>query len=90
VSLPGQQQEWARLFKIACALIRQVNSGQSIIDHWTLGGGTALLLQIDHRESHDLDIFLSDPQLLAFLDPPRTRSSLRYDPIAPKSKLHLG
>jgi hypothetical protein len=26
-------------------------------------------LQIDHRESHDVDIFLSDPQLLPFLDP---------------------
>jgi hypothetical protein len=27
------------------------------------------MLQIDHRESHDIDIFLPDPQLLAFLDP---------------------
>lgn len=26
-------------------------------------------LQIDHRESHDVDIFLSDPQWLPFLDP---------------------
>ena len=26
-------------------------------------------LQIHHRESHDVDIFLSDPQLLPFLDP---------------------
>ncbi|MGB8401966.1 nucleotidyl transferase AbiEii/AbiGii toxin family protein, partial [Bradyrhizobium sp.] len=34
-----------------------------------LGGGTAMMLQIDHRESHDLDIFLPDAQLLPFLDP---------------------
>ena len=27
------------------------------------------MLQIDHRESHDVDIFIPDPQLLAFLDP---------------------
>lgn len=27
------------------------------------------MLQIDHRESHDVDIFLADPQLLPFLDP---------------------
>jgi hypothetical protein len=54
---------------MACALIRQVNSEQSIIDHWTLGGGTAMMLQIDHRESQDVDIFLSDPQLLPYLDP---------------------
>ena len=28
-----------------------------------------MMLQIDHRESHDVDIFLPDPQLLSFLDP---------------------
>ncbi len=28
-----------------------------------------MMLQIGHRESHDVDILLSDPQLLPFLDP---------------------
>jgi hypothetical protein len=28
-----------------------------------------MMLQIDHRESNDVDIFLSDAQLLQFLDP---------------------
>ena len=28
-----------------------------------------MMLQIDHRESHDVDIFLPDAQLLPFLDP---------------------
>jgi len=42
---------------------------QIVIDNWTLGGGTAMMLQIDHRESHDIDIFLNDPQQLPFLDP---------------------
>ncbi len=28
-----------------------------------------MMLQIDHRESHDVDIFLQDPQFLPFLDP---------------------
>lgn len=60
---------WARLFRIACSLIRQVNSEQLIIDSWSFGGGTAMMLQIDHRESHDVDIFLPDAQLLPFLDP---------------------
>ena len=27
------------------------------------------MLQINHRESHDVDIFLTDPQLLSLLDP---------------------
>jgi hypothetical protein len=32
--------DWARLFRIACSLIRQVNSEQLIIDSWSFGGGT--------------------------------------------------
>lgn len=63
------KSDWARLFKIACDLIRQVNADAPIIDHWTFGGGTAMMLQIDHRESHDVDLFLNDAQLLPFLNP---------------------
>jgi hypothetical protein len=63
------QSEWPKLFREACSLIRQVNSEHAIIDHWTFGGGTAMMLQINHRESRDVDIFLDDPQLLGFLDP---------------------
>ncbi len=66
---PNSQSDWARLFRVACGLIRQVNSKEFIIDNWTFGGGTGMMLQIHHRESHDVDIFLSDPQLLPFLDP---------------------
>jgi hypothetical protein len=61
--------KWLRLFRVAHSLIEQVNSPQRIIDHWTLGGGTAMMLRIDHRESNDIDIFLDDPQLIQFLDP---------------------
>jgi Nucleotidyl transferase AbiEii toxin, Type IV TA system len=63
------QSDWARLFRIACALVRQVNSKQVLIEHWTVGGGTALMLQIDHHEGHDIDIFIDHPQLLPLLDP---------------------
>lgn len=31
-----------------------------------------MMLQIDHRESHDVDIFLPDPQWLPFLDPQKS------------------
>ena len=65
---PGTSQ-WKRLFVIACELIEQVNQEQVLIDCWTFGGGTALMLQIGHRDSYDVDIFLHDPQLLGFLDP---------------------
>jgi hypothetical protein len=80
VITPNSQADWARLFRIACALIRQVNSKESIIDHWTFGGGTAMMLQIDHRESHDVDIFLFDPQLLPFLDPQKHDFTFEIQP----------
>jgi len=69
VTASSTKPSWARLFRIACALIRQVNAPASVIDRWTFGGGTAMMLHIRHRESRDVDIFLPDPQFLSFLDP---------------------
>ncbi len=60
---------WPELFDYAIAIIDQVNrNGLGLFD-WSFGGGTALMLQIDHRESHDIDLFLSDPQYLPYLSP---------------------
>jgi Nucleotidyl transferase AbiEii toxin, Type IV TA system len=58
-------------------LIDQVNSEFQLIDKWTFGGGTALMLHIGHRDSFDVEVFLDDPQLLGFLDP--AKSSLKFD-----------
>ncbi|CAN7506788.1 nucleotidyl transferase AbiEii/AbiGii toxin family protein [Rhizobium sp. LjRoot254] len=63
--------QWEKLFLLACDLIDQVNREHQIIDEWTFGGGTALMLQIGHRDSDDIDIFLDDHQLLPYLDPAR-------------------
>jgi hypothetical protein len=62
--------EWRRLFGIACDLLDQV-AGQTggYPVRWSFGGGTAMMIQIGHRESHDIDIFLDDGQILGFLDP---------------------
>jgi hypothetical protein len=38
------------------------------------------MLQIDHRESHDVDIFIPDPQLLAFLDPEKQDFQFEIQP----------
>ena len=35
-----------------------------------------MMLQIGHRESHDVDLFLDDPQILGFLDP--SKSDLEF------------
>jgi hypothetical protein len=77
VSDVSGQANWVPLFRVACAIIRQANSKQLVVDHWTFGGGTALMLQLDHRESHDIDIFLNDPQQLPFLDP--QKQDFRFD-----------
>ena len=61
--------QWHRLFRIACSIIEQANQELMVIDHWTFGGGTALMLQMGHRESHDVDLFLRDPQYLGYLNP---------------------
>jgi hypothetical protein len=80
VSAPQNRSDWARLFRVACDLIRQVNSEALVIDRWTFGGGTALMLQIGHRESHDVDFFLQDPQMLAFLDPQKNDFTFEITP----------
>lgn len=72
--------QWRKLLAIACDLIDQVNAERLIIDDWSLGGGTAMMLRIDHRDSRDIDIFLSDPQLLAYLDPSRRNFRFEVDP----------
>jgi len=77
-----QSENWATLFRIACSLIRQANANGASIDHWTFGGGTAMMVQIDHRESRDIDIFLSDAQNLSFLDPKTNDFDFEFEPTA--------
>ncbi|MCP4070930.1 MAG: nucleotidyl transferase AbiEii/AbiGii toxin family protein [Hyphomicrobiales bacterium] len=71
---------WQRLLPVAYELIDQVNHAYPLIDNWTFGGGTAMLLQINHRESHDIDLFLSDPQQLSLFNPETTAFNLSIQP----------
>jgi hypothetical protein len=75
----GRSPDWRRLFRIAIDLMAHVNRDDKIIDEWSFGGGTAMMLQIGHRDSHDVDIFLTDAQLLGYLDP--ARASLRFSVV---------
>jgi len=44
--------EWKRLFVIACDLIDQVEEKIGGYEFgWSLGGGTAMMIQIGHREN---------------------------------------
>lgn len=61
--------EWPALFDLAVDILTHFSEVNGFSPPWSFGGGTALMLQIDHRESHDIDLFLGDPQFLPFLNP---------------------
>lgn len=60
---------WPELFDMAMAIIDQANAKGIGMHGWSFGGGTALMLQIKHRESHDIDLFIDDAQYLPYLNP---------------------
>ena len=59
---------WRDLLQEAFGILDHVNREFEIIESWSFGGGTAMMIQIDHRESHDIDLFLDDPQLLPYVE----------------------
>lgn len=61
--------DWRPLFQRALEIIDEAQkaAGQTLV--WTFGGGTALMLRYAHRYSHDVDIFVPDPQWLGYLSP---------------------
>ena len=64
--------EWRRLFAIAADLIDQLREKAGGFEfEWSFGGGKAMMIQINHRESHDVDIFLDDLSYSASLTHPR-------------------
>ncbi|WP_206614236.1 nucleotidyl transferase AbiEii/AbiGii toxin family protein [Paenirhodobacter populi] len=73
---------WSELFDQAIAIIDQANDLGIGMDDWTFGGGTALMLQIGHRDSHDIDLFISDAQYLPFLNPETQGFDLTLVPSA--------
>lgn len=74
------ESRWGDLFDLAASIIDQANSEFTLVDRWTFGGGTALMLHIDHRESFDVDIFFEDPQLLPYLNPQTQGYTLDINP----------
>lgn len=71
--------QWENLFDQSVSIIDQANSHFKLLDSWSFGGGTALMLQIDHRESFDIDIFIDDPQVLPYLNPTTQGYSLQLN-----------
>lgn len=59
-------KQWEVLFVRA---LDQLKQGGVAKKDWTFGGGTVLTYKFNHRESKDIDIFFSTPQLLNFVSP---------------------
>jgi len=65
MSRPGA---WTELFPHALTLMNHLESVSELCT-CTFGGGTVLMLRINHRHSKDIDIFVPDPQYLAYINP---------------------
>jgi hypothetical protein len=55
---------WMDLLRIACRIVENAN-----VKDWTFGGGTALMTYYNHRRSKDVDIFITDVQMITYLSP---------------------
>ena len=65
LSRPGVWIELlAHALKLMAHLERRTNQPL-----WTFGGGTVLMLRIGHRHSKDIDLFVTDPQYLGYVNP---------------------
>jgi hypothetical protein len=59
---------WKELFPHALKLMAHLER-ETHQPLWTFGGGTVLMLRIGHRQSKDIDLFVTDPQYLGFINP---------------------
>lgn len=59
---------WAHLFDAALTLADHLST---VVEKpaWTFGGGTVLMLRLNHRHSRDIDLFVPDPQYLGHVTP---------------------
>lgn len=73
--------DWEGLLRIALTLIDTLTEDVT----WSFGGGTALAVHLDHRISHDIDIFMPNADWVSALAPnanPKTRAVIgagRYE-----------
>lgn len=60
---------WRALEKVALLLVDDAQGQAKAEFQPKLGGGTRLMLALDHRISHDIDLFIRDPQWIGYLTP---------------------
>lgn len=60
---------WRRLVAVAHAIVSEVERDVGLPMAAVLGGGTRLMLALNHRISHDIDLFITDVQFIGHLSP---------------------
>jgi len=82
---------WETLFQRALLLIDSTSASGKTLADWSFGGGTVLMRRYHHRFSKDIDIFIPDPQYLAYLTPRlnETAESLTTDYVEEAESLKL-
>lgn len=60
---------WQALLERALRGIDALEAKGTPLRLYTFGGGTALMVQFEHRRSKDIDLFIHDPQYLPLLSP---------------------
>jgi len=83
---------WRELFAAALTLTDHL---ATVVRNptWSFGGGTVLMLRINHRHSKDVDLFVPDPQYLGYFSPRLTDAAealtTRYEEAAEYLRLVL-
>lgn len=60
---------WKSLLECALRGIDTLEANGTPLRFHTFGGGTALMVQFEHRRSKDIDFFIHDPQYIPLLSP---------------------
>lgn len=60
---------WRKLERLASAIVQDASERAGTALKPLLGGGTRLMLAIEHRISDDIDLFIRDPQWLGYITP---------------------
>lgn len=80
---------WDALLRQSLIGLDALEARGAPIRWWSFGGGTALMVQLHHRDSKDVDLFILDPQYLGFLSPKMADTDIWNGPDYDESTHYL-
>lgn len=64
-----KQGSWRKLSNVAAGIVANAEKTADSPLHALLGGGTRVMLALNHRISNDIDLFIHDAQWIGYLSP---------------------